>query len=115
MAGRRSKSLLLASFYRPHAHDGKSLDELDASLLKLAIVAGDFNVPNIPWVNLKTSANLSSSSSSSSSSSKKLIELTQKYDLMQFVKEPTRRQGNSSNTLDLVLSIRPYIICNVRL
>lgn len=112
MAGRRSKSLLLASFYRPHAHDGKSLDELDASLLKLAIVAGDFNVPNIPWVNLKASANLSSSSSSSS---KKLIELTQKYDLMQFVKEPTRRQGNSSNTLDLVLSIRPYIICNVRL
>lgn len=110
MAGRRSKSLLLASFYRPHAHDGKSLDELDASLLKLAIVAGDFNVPNISWVNLKASANLSSSSSS-----KKLIELTQKYDLMQFVKEPTRRQGNSSNTLDLVLSIRPYIICNVRL
>ena len=32
---------------------------------------------------------------------------------MQFVKEPTRRQGNSSNTLDLVLSNRPDIICNV--
>ena len=35
MAGRRSKSLFLASFYRPHAHDVKSLDQLDASQLKL--------------------------------------------------------------------------------
>ena len=114
MAGRRPKSLLLAFFYRPPAHDGKSLDELNAPLLKVAIVAGDFNVPNISWDNLEASANLSSSSSSSSSS-KKLIELTQKYNLMQFVKEPTRRQGNSSSTLHLVLSIRPYIICNVSL
>ena len=113
MAGRRPKSLLLAFFYRPPAHDGKSLDELNAPLLKVAIVAGDFNVPNISWDNLEASANLSSSSSSSSS--KKLIELTQKYNLMQFVKEPTRRQGNSSSTLHLVLSIRPYIICNVSL
>ena len=31
-AGRRSKSLFIAPFYRPHAHDVKSLDELDASL-----------------------------------------------------------------------------------
>lgn len=29
--GRRSKSLFLASFYRPYAHDVKSLDELNAS------------------------------------------------------------------------------------
>ena len=94
----------------------KRLDELDASLLKLGdklhkhdvIIAGDFNAPNISWDNLDASANLSSSSSS-----KKLIELTQEYNLMQFVKEPTRRQGNSSNTLDLVLSNRPDIICNV--
>ena len=71
------------------------------------VVAGDFNAPNISWDNLEASANLSSSSS------KKLIELTQECNLMQFVKEPTRRQGNSSNTLDLVLSNRPDIICNV--
>lgn len=32
---------------------------------------------------------------------------------MQFVKEPTRRQGNSSNTFDLVLPNRPDIFCNV--
>ena len=78
-AGKRSKSLFLASFYRPHAHDVKSLGELDASLLKPGdklhkhdvIVAGDFNAPNISWDNLEASANLSSSSS------KKLIELTQ--------------------------------------
>lgn len=71
------------------------------------IVAGDLNAPNISWDNLEASANLSSFSS------KKLIELTQGYNLMQFVKEPTRRQGNSSNTLELVLSNRPDIICNV--
>ena len=116
MAGRRSKSLFLASFYRPHVYDVKSLAELDASLLRLGdklhkhdvIVAGDFNAPNISGDNLEASANLSSSSSS-----KKLIELTQEYNLMQLVKEPTRRQGNSSSTLDLVLSNRPDIICNV--
>ena len=78
-AGRRSKSLFLASFYRPHAHDVKSLDELGASLLKLGdklhkhdvIVAGDFNAPNISWDNLEVPT------SPSSSSSRKLIELTQ--------------------------------------
>lgn len=93
----------------------KSLDELDAYLLKLGdklhkhdvVVGGDFNAPDISWDNLEASAILSSSSS------KKLIELTQECNLMQFVKEPTRRQGNSSNTLDLVLSNRPDIICNV--
>ena len=114
-AGRRSKSLFLASLYRPHAHDVKSLDELGASLLKLGdklhkhdvIVAGDFNAPNISWDNLEVPT------SPSSSSSRKLIELTQEFNLMQFVKEPTRRKGNSSNTLDLVLSNRPDIICNV--
>ena len=102
----------LASFYRPHAHDVKSLNELGASLLKLGdklhkhdvIVAGDFNAPNISWDNLEVPT------SPSSSSSRKLIELTQEFNLMQFVKEPTRRKGNSSNTLDLVLSNRPDII-----
>ena len=72
----------------------KSLDELDASLLKPGdklhkydvIIAGDFNAPNISWDNLDASANLSSSSSSSSS--KKLIELTQECNLMQFVVTP---------------------------
>ena len=70
------------------------------------IVAGDFNVPNISWDNLEVPTN-------PSPSSRKLIKLTQEYNLMQFVKEPTRRQGNSSNTLNLVLSNSPDIICNV--
>ena len=34
-AGRRCKSLFLASFYPPHVHDVKSIDELHTSLLKL--------------------------------------------------------------------------------
>lgn len=39
------------------------------------------------------------------------------YITMQFVKEPTRRQGNSSNTLDLFLIIkspRHYLQCQCR-
>ena len=98
-----------------HADDVESLHELDASLFQPGdklhehdvIVAGDFNAPNISWHNLEASANRSSFSS------KKLIELTQGYNLVRLVKEPTTRQGNSSNTLDAVLSNRPDIICNV--
>lgn len=91
----------------------KSLDKLDASLFKLgdkihkhnAIVVGNFNALNISWDNLKASANLSFPS-------KKLIELTHEYNLVQFIKEPTRQQGNLSNTMDLVLFNHPDIICN---
>ena len=62
----------------------KSLDELDASLLKLGdklhkhdvIVAGDFNAPNISWDNLEVPTN----PSSSFSSSRKLIGLTQEHN-----------------------------------
>lgn len=90
-ARRRSKSLFPASFYPPHVHDVKSLNELDASLLKQGdklhkhdvIIAGDFDAPNVSWDNSEVPAN--------PSSSRKLIELTQECDLMQFVKEPTRR------------------------
>lgn len=94
-------------------HDVKSLDKLGASLLKLGdkihkhdvIVMGNFNALNISWDNLKASANLSFPS-------KKSIELTHEYNLVQFIKEPTRQQGNLSNTMDLVLLNHSNIICN---
>ena len=69
------------------------------------IVVGNFNALNISWDNLKVSANLSFPS-------KKSIELTHEYNLAQFIKEPTRQQGNLSNTMDLVLFNHPDIICN---
>ena len=69
-ARRQSKSLCLASFYRQHTNNVKSLDKLDTSLLKLGdklhkhdvIVTGNFNAPNISWDNLEVPANPSSSS-----------------------------------------------------
>ena len=69
------------------------------------IVVGNFNALNISWDNLKVSANLSFPS-------KKSTELTHEYNLAQFIKEPTRQQGNLSNTMDLVLFNHPDIICN---
>ena len=69
------------------------------------IVVGNFNALNISWDNLKVSANLSFPS-------KKSTELTHEYNLAQFIKEPTRQQGNLSNTMDLVSFNHPDIICN---
>ena len=53
LADKKAKSILLGSFYRPNAHDIKSLHELDNSLSALGdklhrhnvVLAGDFNAP----------------------------------------------------------------------
>ena len=57
LADKKTKSLLFGSYYRPNSSNVISLDELDASLLKLGnsvhknniIVSGDFNAPDISW------------------------------------------------------------------
>lgn len=53
------KSILLASFYRPHLSDMASLIELHVSLSEIGnlintnsvILGGNFNAPNISWEN----------------------------------------------------------------
>ena len=70
------------------------------------ILAGDFNAPDIDWVNSSNPGNLSPAST-------KLLEIIDDHDLNQFVKEPTRRQGTTQNFLDLVLSNNEDIIGGV--
>ena len=112
LADKKTKSLLFGSYYRPNASNVTSLDELDASLLKLGnsvhknniIVSGDFNAPDIRWDN---------EYSSQSPASDRLLEIIDDHDQSQHVKEPTRRDRNTQNILDLILSNNLNIIENV--
>ena len=111
---KRSKSLFLCSYYRPSMNDANSIDELDASLFKLGeklnknnvIVAGDFNAPNINWTDHSTT--------NSSPTSERLLEIIDEHGLSQLVREPTRRQGDTQNILDLVLTNNDKIVNNIR-
>ena len=95
------------------SHGKNQLDELDASLLKLRnsvyknniIVSGDFNAPDISW---------DTEYSSQSPAFDRLLEIIDNHDLSQHVKEPTRRERNTQNILDLILSNNPNIIDDVR-
>ena len=104
LAGRKSKSILFGSYYRPNVSDMDGLVELNVSLLKMrdninksnVLLAGDFNAPDIDWQNPETS--------STCKTSERLLEIIDEHDLTQLVQEPTRRQGEIQNILDLVLS-----------
>ena len=60
------------------------------------ILTGDFNAPDVNWDNPLDQDDLTRAS-------KRLLEVLDDNDLIQFVKEPTRRQGTTQNILDLVL------------
>ena len=108
LTGKKSKYILFGSHNRPNASDIKSLEELEASLLKIGdnihkdnvIIAGDFNPPDIDWQNPDVS--------------NRLVELIDNHDFSQLVHEPTRRQGETQNTLGLVLSNNKNIVRNVQ-
>ena len=68
------------------------------------IVSGDFNAPDISW---------DTEYSSQSPASDRLLEIIDDHDLSQHVKEPTRRDRNTQNILDLILSNNSNIIENV--
>ena len=93
----------------------KSLEELNISLLKMGaalhknnvILTGDFNAPDVNWDNPLDQDDLTTAS-------KRLLEVLDDNDLIQFVKEPTRRQGTTQNILDLVLSNNKDIIGGVK-
>ncbi|CAB3999350.1 Hypothetical predicted protein [Paramuricea clavata] len=104
LADKKAKSILFGSLYRPNAHDIKSLHVLDNSLSALGdklhrhnvVLAGDFNAPNILWENQQITGNISTS--------ELLLEIVDKHDLCQLVREPTRKQLQTQNILDLVLA-----------
>ena len=112
---RRSKSLFFASFYRPNVNDLNSLNELDASLFKLGdkintnnvILAGDFNAPNINWNDLNIP--------NGPTMSERLLDVACEHGFTQLVQEPTRKQGETENILDLVLTNNDKIISNVQI
>ena len=72
---------MYGSFYRPNAHDTKSLYELDNSLSALRdklhrhnmVLAGDFNAPNILWESQQITGNISALEI--------LLEIVDKHDL----------------------------------
>ena len=112
LADKKTKSLLFGSYYRPNSSNVTSLEELDASLLKLGnsvyknniIVSGELNAPDINW---------DTEYSSQSPASDRLLEVIDDHDLSQHVKEPTRRDRNTQNILDLIPSNNSNIIENV--
>lgn len=68
------------------------------------IASGDFNAPNVSW---------DTKYSSQFPASDRLLEIIDDHDLSQHVKEPTRRNRNTQNILDLILSNNSNIIENV--
>ena len=98
LAEKKTKSLFFGSYYRSNSSNVRSLDELDASLLKLGnsvhknniIISGDVNAPDIGW---------DTEYSSQSPASGRLLEIIYDHDLSQHVKEPTRRDGDTKKHL----------------
>jgi hypothetical protein len=92
-----------------------SLNELDASLFKLGdkintnnvILAGDFNAPNINWNDLNIP--------NGPTMSERLLDVACEHGFTQLVQEPTRKQGETENILDLVLTNNDKIISNVQI
>ena len=71
------------------------------------LLMGDFNLPDINWVD-------SHCSNSSTSLSTKFLDVTQDSFLIQCVEEPTRHQpGQQSSVLDLIKTHDPNSITNL--
>ena len=103
------------SFYRtPHDSQGTQIEELDLSLSKLGnkinthnvIITGDFNLPKKNWENHHVTPNCGYSTVAAN----KLLSLVEEHGLIQHVNEPTRKQRNANNILDLVFTNRPGLI-----
>lgn len=96
-----SRTYVLISCYRPPDSDSSFTNELHSVLLDITfkfprasyILCGDFNFPEINWVNL----------TASSRQSKDFLDLALNFNLTQTVNFPTR----GTNTLDLVLTSHP--------
>ena len=112
---KKSKSILLGSFSRPHSSDMASLIELDVYLSKIGnlintnsvILGVDFNAPNISWGSNQVLDHLTTS--------ERLMEMANEYVLEPLVKEPTRIHGNTRNILDLVFTNNNTIVNNVKI
>ncbi|XP_053395967.1 uncharacterized protein LOC128556067 [Mercenaria mercenaria] len=97
------KNIYVGAYYKPHELDELSLSELWSSLSKIpkdSIIwlLGDFNMPDINWVNETLKPNCKNRSLYED-----FMEKLSHLNLEQMVKVPTRL----SNTLDLFLTSHP--------
>ena len=94
-----NRKVTLGVFYRPPNNDTKPLEDLQAALQMLSakelILQGDFNLPEIDWLNTRALRQ--------SDVCTLLMDIVQDNFLTQLVKEPTRE----SNILDLLLTTSP--------
>ena len=67
------------------------------------LVAGDFNAPDINW-------EADEATITNNSTSEKLLDIINEHDLLQLVREPTRRDDN---ILDLVLTNNNKLVSNI--
>ena len=101
------RSLYLASYYRPNAHDEESLKHLDESLQKIprnnshVWIAGDMNLPGIIW----PSGSLKSDCPSPAQH-ELFMKILADHGLTQVIDKPTREE----NILDLVAGNNPTLL-----
>ena len=106
----RSKQIFVGSFYRSQKY-GKTVDYLDQlrdSLSKASknkgcqiYLTGDFNLPNVDWVNQSMPPG-----AQYAALSKHMLDITAEFGLEQVVTEPTR----INNILDLFLTTNPSLV-----
>ena len=97
-----NRKITLGAFYRPPNNDTKPLEELQQALDTLStselIMVGDFNLPDVDWLNIRASNN--------STNYELLFDAMQDNFLSQLVVEPNTDQ----NILDLVLATLTNIV-----
>ena len=100
-----NRKITLGVFYRPLNNDPKPLEDLQAVLQEFStnelILLGDFNLPEIDWLNNKVLRQ--------SDIYTLMMDVVQDNFLTQLINEPT----TDSNILDLVLTTSPDLVDNL--
>ena len=106
--------LTVGSFYRPPGSPPEVLVDLVKSATHLKkrdkgclYLAGDFNLPDINWTTKATKGN-----ARDRQQCQQLLNFAHDLALDQMVMFPTRQQGSTKNTLDLVFTTHPDLITN---
>lgn len=107
LQARGQKDLFIAAYYRPPSNDSISLDQLEASISRVAntgshiLLAGDFNLPHINWDTHEVLQG-----ASCPRLQRKLITILEDSDLHQVNTHPTR----NGNILDLLITNTPGLV-----
>ena len=111
------KPLYVCSFYRPPTSTLDPILELNESLNKLfekhrgpsnIILAGDFNLPSIMWID--GCGTLNTDPTYGFEINSLFLDLINNFGLEQLIQNPTR----GSNILDLLLTTQPQLLSNIQ-